>query len=61
MGGIRIGRVDHRRRTSKKRAGGVTPFEQPDAIPTFLDPEFDNLEEAEADIRAAYRGRSDED
>lgn len=50
---------DFTKKRRKKRAS--SPFEQPEAIPTFLDPEFDGLEEAELDIQDQYRGRVGDD
>lgn len=49
-----------RGKKKKKRERG-TPWAEPEAIPSFLDPEFDSLEEAEADVRDLYRGMSGRD
>jgi hypothetical protein len=40
---------------------GHHPSEQPDAVPSFIDPEWDELDQAENNVREQYRGMMGDD
>ena len=53
--------ISRTKRKKKKPTGYPTPFENPDAVPSFVDPEWDDTEGVEEELREQYGHRDEAD